>query len=200
MNAPGAYHIRRATTDDLAQLMALWEAAALPAAALEKQFTEFQVAEDAQGQIVGAIALQVAAADGNVHSESFADFALSDTLRPLLWERLETLARSHGLFRLWTVETAPFWKKDIGFSSAPGQPPEAFGPARGQWLALRLKEESADPNALEAQFNLFREAEKARREKLLQWAQALKTFGTLIAALLFIFGMCVLFWAAHRHK
>jgi len=200
VNAPGGYHIRRATTDDLAQLMALWEASGIPAAALEKQFTDFQVAEDAQGRIVGAIGLQVAAADGKVHSESFADFALSDPLRPLLWERLETLARSHGLFRLWTEETAPFWKKDVGFSSAPGRPPEVFGPPHDHWLALRLKDESADPNLLEAQFSLFRETERARREKLLRRAQALKTLGTLIAALLFIFAMCVLVWAAHRRR
>jgi hypothetical protein len=166
---------------------------------LEKQFTEFQVAQDAQGQIVGAIGLQVAAADGKLHSESFADFALSDTLRPLLWKRLETLARSHGLFRLWTEETAPFWKKDVGFSSVPGNPPEVFGPAHDHWLALRLKEESADPALLEAQFSLFRETERARREKLLQRAQALKTIGTLIAALLFIFAICALLWVA-RHR
>jgi N-acetylglutamate synthase-like GNAT family acetyltransferase len=199
VNARGTHRIRRATTDDVAQLMVLWQAAGLPAAALEKQFTEFQVAEDSEGRIVGAMALQIAAADGKIHSESFADFALSDTLRPLLWQRLETMARSHGLFRLWTEETAPFWKKDVGFSSAPGHPPEALGPARGPWLALRLKEESADPNAIEAQFSHFRETERIRREKLLQRTQPLKTIGTLIAALLFIFAMCMLFWAAtHR--
>jgi N-acetylglutamate synthase-like GNAT family acetyltransferase len=194
------YRIRRATTDDLEQLTALWAAAALPAAELEKQFTEFQVVENAGGQIVGAAALQVAGTDGKIHSETFADFALSDTVRPLLWERLENVARNHGLFRVWTTETAPFWKKAAGFSNAPGEPPEAFGPARAVWLALRLKDEGADPNLLEAQFNLFREAERARREKLLQRAAAVKLVGTLIAVLLFIFSMGVLVWFfRHRH-
>ncbi len=194
MNAPGSYRIRRATTDDLPQLMTAWAEAALPAAELEKQFTEFQVAENPEGRILGAVALQVAGTDGLIHSETFADFALCDTLRPLLWQRLETVAHNHGLFRLWTTETAPFWKMDAGFANPSTPAPEAFAAARGPWLALRLKDEAADPTLLEAQFRAFREAEKAKREKLLRGAAALKTVGTVIAAVLFILGMAMLFW------
>jgi N-acetylglutamate synthase-like GNAT family acetyltransferase len=199
VSAPVSYRVRRATTDDMEPLKAVWSAAGLAAEELEKQFTEFQVAESAEGLIVGAIGLQIDGAHGKIHSESFTDFALTDTLRPLLWERLERMARSHGLFLLWTAETAPFWKKDAGFASTPDQPPEAFGTVRGPWLVLRLRDESADPNLLEAQFNLFREAERARLEKLLQRAAALKTFGTLIAVLLFLFAMGVLVWF-FRHR
>jgi N-acetylglutamate synthase-like GNAT family acetyltransferase len=200
VSAPVSYRVRRATTDDLEQLRAVLAAVALPAMELEKQFTDFQVAESPDGQIVGAVALQIAGADGKIHSETFADFALSDTLRPLLWQRLEVVAHNHGLFRLWTAETAPFWKKDAGFSAAAGSPPEAFGPAGGSWLSLRLKDEGADPNLLEAQFNAFREAERARREKLLQSAAALKTFGLLVAVGLFLFSVGVLIWFfLHRH-
>ena len=179
--------------------MVLWAAAALPAAEMEKRFTEFQVAESPDGRILGAIALQLAGADGKIHSETFVDFALSDTLRPLFWQRLETMARNHGLFRLWTAEPAPFWKKEAGFSTASVPPPEAFGPAHGPWLALRLKDEAADPTLIEAQFTLFREAEKARREKLLRRAAALNLVGTVIAILLFVFSMAVLFWF-FRHR
>ena len=103
------------------------------------------------------------------------------------------------MFRLWTAETAPYWKKDAGFSTASTQPPDDFGPARGPWLALRLKEETADPNLLEAQFRVFRDAERAKREKLLQRAAALKMAGTVIAALLFFFAMGVLVWF-YRHR
>jgi hypothetical protein len=184
----------------LEQLMAVWQAAALPAPELEKRFTEFQVAQSADGRIVAAIGLQIEGADGHLHSESFSDFALTDTLRPLLWERLETMARHHGLFRLWTAESAPSWKKDAGFSPAPGQPPETFGPAASPWLSLRLKDEAADPNLLEAQFNLFREAERAKREKLLARAAAIKMIGTMIAVLLFVFSMVVLVWFFRRPR
>jgi len=194
-----SYRVRRATTDDLESLKAVWAEAALPAAELEKRFTEFQVAESAEGRIVGAIGLQIEGAHGRIHSEAFADFALTDTLRPLLWERLERMARSHGLFRLWTAETAPFWKKDAGFSGATDPPPEVFGPAPGPWLALRLKDEGADPDLLEAQFTLFREAERAKREKLMGRAAAIKMVGTVIAVLLFLFAMGVMVWY-FRHR
>jgi hypothetical protein len=42
------------------------------------------------------------------------------------------------------------------------------------------------------QFNLFREAERAKREQLLSRAAALKMVGTAIAVLLFLFAMVVL--------
>jgi N-acetylglutamate synthase-like GNAT family acetyltransferase len=198
VSAPG-YRVRRATTDDLDQLKALWAASALPQEELEKQFTDFQVAQSPEGVVAGAVAMQLAGSDGRIHSEVFVDFALSDTLRPLLWERLQAVARNHGLFRLWTEETALFWKKDAGFSAAAIPAPEAFAGARGPWLALRLKDESADPALLEAQFNLFREAERSRREKFLRWAGALKVAGTVLAALLLIFLLGALAWFI-RHR
>lgn len=192
MSAPSSYRARRATTDDIDALKALWESAGFTAADLEKQFTDFQVVENTEGRIVGAIALQIEGAHGKIHSEAFIDFGLTDTLRPLLWERLEKMAQSHGLFQLWTLETAPFWKKGAGFTSATTQSPPVFGPPSGPWLSLRLKDEGADPNLLEMQFNLFREAERAKREQLLSRAAALKMVGTAIAVLLFLFAMVVL--------
>jgi N-acetylglutamate synthase-like GNAT family acetyltransferase len=192
VSAPSSYQARRATTDDIDALKALWESAGFTAADLEKQFTDFQVVEGTEGQILGAIALQIDGAHGRIHSEAFIDFGLTDSLRPLLWERLQTMAQSHGLFQLWTLETAPFWKKAAGFTSATAKPPEVFGAASAPWFALRLKEEGADPNLLEMQFNLFREAERAKREQLLSRAAALKMVGTAIAVLLFLFAMVVL--------
>jgi hypothetical protein len=59
---------------------------------LAKRITDFQVAESAQGVFLGAAGLQVAQRQGLVHSEGFTDFALGDTLRPLLWERIQAVA------------------------------------------------------------------------------------------------------------
>ena len=203
VKARGTFQIRRATVDDLPRLKELWLAAQFSADDLEKTFTEFQVAENSQGEVVAALALQLAGADGRMHSETFADFALSDALRPLFWDRVQMLARNHLLFRVWTEESAPYWKKDAGFSVPAGdllsRLPPAFGPAHGGWLALRLRDESADPNLLEAQFNLFREAERAHREKLLRRAEWLKMAGTAVAVLLFLFAMGVLLWFV-RHR
>ncbi|MGO8700943.1 MAG: hypothetical protein ACLQVY_24900 [Limisphaerales bacterium] len=204
MSARVTFQIRRATVDDLPQLMDLWRAAQMPADELEKRFTEFQVAESSEGRVMAAIALQLSGHDGNIHSETFGDFALSDSLRPLFWERVQVLARNHLLFRVWTGESAPFWKKGAGFSSPNdellGRLPPAFGPAHGGWLSLALRDESADPNLLDAQFAIFREAEQAKREKLLQRAELLKMAGTGIAVLLFVFAMCVLVWFVRNRR
>jgi N-acetylglutamate synthase-like GNAT family acetyltransferase len=198
-----AYQVRRATTDDLAQLSELWGTAQFPVAELEKRFTEFQVASTATGQVVAAVGLQVAGTEGKIHSEWFADFALSEALRPPIWERLQVVAQNHGLFRLWTKESAPFWKKGAGFSRPSGEVinrlPADFGGVQGSWLMLRLRDEGADPTLLDAQFALFRDAERVRREKVLQRAHALKMAGTGIAVILFLLALATLIWFA-RHR
>jgi N-acetylglutamate synthase-like GNAT family acetyltransferase len=193
-----SYQTRRATVDDLAQLAALWEAAKLPAQELEKQFTEFQVAEDAEGKLAAAIGLRIDGSHGKVHSETFADFALTDALRPALWERLQAVAQNHGLFRLWTEETAPWWKKDAGFATPSEEIlqklPEVYGPRHAAWLTLRLKEEGAEPSLLDKEIAMFKEAERIKREKLIHRGKVIRIIGTLIATLLFLFAMAMLFY------
>src|SRR5688572_5536991 len=116
---PESFRIRRATNEDLEGLRELWQADRLPGEMLEKRFGEFQVVELATGgPLLAALALQKLGKDGFIHSETYRDFALSDTLRPLLWERFQNMIQNHGLYRVWTGETAPFWKQ-IGFA-APG--------------------------------------------------------------------------------
>ncbi len=186
--------MRRAVVDDLGPLAELWNAAQMPAANFEKNFTEFQVIEDALGKIHGAVAMQIDSGAGRIHSEIIADFALADTFRPLLWARLRSVAQNHGLFRLWTLERAPFWKKDAGFAPAPAEAkakfPEAFGPPSGEWLSLRLREEGADAESIERQFAAFKETERAKREKLLGQVRPLKWIGIGIAIV--IFGLAVI--------
>jgi N-acetylglutamate synthase-like GNAT family acetyltransferase len=199
------YRTRRATVDDLARLLELWQAAQLPVAVLEKQFTDFQVAEDEQGKVVAAIGLHIEAGSGRVHSETFADFGLTDTLRPALWARLQVVAQNHGLFRLWTEEAAPWWKKDAGFTTAPDEVleklPASYGPRHTAWLTLRLRDEAAAPDQLEKEIAMFKEAERAKLEKLIQRGKAMKIFGTLIAALLFLSALIMLFYVLkHRRQ
>lgn len=193
-----AYKTRRATVEDLAQLSALWKSAKLPASDLEKQFTQFQVAEDDQGKIVAAIGLHIEGSSGKIHSESFADFGQTDVLRPVLWERLQVVAQNHGLFRFWTEEAAPWWKKSAGFSSPSGEIlqklPAVYGLPDAGWLTLRLKDELADPEEIEKQIATFKEAERIRREKIIYRGQIIKIIGTVISALLFLFAFGVLFY------
>jgi N-acetylglutamate synthase-like GNAT family acetyltransferase len=203
VNPLSSQRTRRATTDDLERLKALWEAERFAVGELEKQFTDFQVAEDGQGEVAAAIALQIAGGQGRIHSETFADFGQTDLLRPRLWQQLQTTAQLHGLFLLWTRETAPFWRQDAGFAEAPREwlekLPAGFGAAGPGWLALRIREEGADPEALARQFELFKIAEQAKREKLVRQARILRYVGTFIAIVLFASGFLLLLWV-FKHR
>ncbi len=202
MNPLSSHRTRRATTDDLEQLKALWQAEQFPVAQLEKQFTDFQVAEDDRGGVAAAIALQVAGNQGRIHSETFGDFGQTDLWRPRLWQQLQSTAQNHGLFRLWTRETAPYWRTEAGFTEASREMlenlPASFGAAGPGWLALRIRQKGADPEALARQFELFKIAEQAKRDKLLRHARLLRLVGTLIAILLFVCGFVLLVWAFKR--
>ena len=185
------YRVRRVTTDDLDQLVLLWNDSILPSAQLEKRFTEFQVVEGPGENIVGAIGMQIAGSEGKIHSEAYTDFGLTDQLRPMLWERLCSVAANHGLFRLWTDETAPFWKKNCGFIEpsveARAKVPAVFGDVTPTWLTLQLKEDLAEPMALEAQFTLFKAEEQQRTQKMFEQARLFKGIAWGMAFLLFVF-------------
>lgn len=188
-----SYRVRRATSDDLEQLVDLWNAVQLPALELEKRFTEFQVVEDDQGRLQAAIGFTISAYDAKIHSETYADFGLCDTLRPLLWERLQSVAKNHGLFRLWTDETAPFWKKDAGFI-VPDEKnlqkrPQAFVESHQTCFFLQIRDESASPEALERELALHKQAEHARVETLKSRARTIRIIVTIIAALLLIYAI-----------
>lgn len=196
---------RRATTDDLEQLKALWRGEGYDTEELGRQFTDFQVAEDGRGGVAAAIGLQTDGSQGYVHSETFADFSQTDLLRPRLWSQLQHMARNLGVNLLWTRETAPFWRKDAGFKEAPREwlekLPASFGAPGPAWLALRLREEGADPEALDRQFQLFKIAEQEKREKLLRRASLLRWIGMVIAVLIFAAGFLVLLWVfKHRTR
>ncbi len=183
--------MRRATTDDLAQLISLWQSAHLSAQELDKRFTEFQVVENSEGKLLGAIALQLSGSDGKIHSEAYTDFGLTDQLRPLLWDRLRSVANNHGLFRLWTDEPAPFWKKECGFTEASpeirGRIPAHLATGKSTPLVLQLKEDRADPTSLDAEFALFKAEEKERTEKMFQQARMFKGIAWVLAITLFVF-------------
>src|SRR5215467_304965 len=90
--AATSYRVRRATLDDIDQLMALWNSMHLPADELAKRITDFQIAEDANQKLVGTVGLQISERQGRLHSEAFTDFALAELLRSQLWERLQAVA------------------------------------------------------------------------------------------------------------
>ena len=186
MTSPN-YRVRRATLDDLSQLSSLWQSMKLPAEDLGRRVTEFQVAEGLDGKLLGAIGLQIAQRQGRIHSEGFTDFALAEHLRPLLWERIHSVATNHGLLRLWTQEEAPFWNHCGLVKPDPDaleKLPAVWRNDRSDWLTLKLREDVAEVKSADQEFALFMQAEKARTERAFQHARILKGVATLIAVIL----------------
>jgi len=183
MNPP-KYLARRATLDDMDALRPLWAAEQLPEQEMQKRAADFQVAHTPEGIIVGAVGLQVDGLQGHIYGEAFGDFGLADILRPVLWERVQTVSRNRGLLRLWTRENALFWR-ERGFDPAgPAQLEKfsaRFGAADPNWLTLKLKDELFANLTPEQEFALFKDAAKSETDRALKQARVLKWIATLIA-------------------
>ncbi len=188
MNTAG-YQIRRANSDDLPALVALWRRVDLSPEALETAFTEFQLVLDDEGTIVAAIGLRIDSGNGLLHSECLPDFSLADSLRPLLWERVLQVARNHGLNRIWTQETAPFWKH-LEFVAPDGEQlakmPESFRQREGAWLVMPLKNED-DLKRLDREFEQFLQEGRQQAEELRSRGRMLYGLAILLALALFVF-------------
>ena len=177
MNEP-QYHLRRATVDDLPGLKILWERARLQVLDLEKRLTDFQLVVSDAGELIGAIGLHIEGKQGQVHSEAFAQPEQDAKFRDQVWERIQVLARNHGLVRLWTQEAAAFWQQQAGFAEAPAalaeKLPASFGHAPGRWLMLQLREEHLSALSVEREFELFQASQQQETAKLMQLGRKLK--------------------------
>ena len=179
--SPSRFRVRRATTDDFQSLKSLWNSMGLPADKMEKRLTEFQVIESGDGQLAGAIGLQVIRQHGLLHSEAYTDFSVADEARQLFWERLQVIASHHGVFRLWTQELSPFWS-NCGFriviTESLVQLPDEWKRFEGKWYTLQLKNEAALAT-LEKELTVFRKAEKQRTTQTRDQARTLTTIITV---------------------
>ena len=187
--------IRRATVDDRAPLRMLWASMQLSPDELERRLTEFQVVENSQSEVVGAIGIQFSGHHALLHNEGYSDFGVADAARHLFWDRIQTLAANHGVFRIWTQERSPFWKS-YGF-----QPPSAEVLGRlpagwknefeGGWLTLQLKNEEVITAAFEKQFAGFMAAEKQSIERVTEKVQTFRTVVTVLGFVIGIIGLAI---------
>ena len=190
---PASLHIRRATVDDLPALKSLWLAARLPVDELKDRVTEFQIVE-ANGEFAGAVAVQIVRQHLRFYAEDFADFAVADAARELFWERIQKIAANHGVFRVWTQETSPFWRH-WGFQPASAdileRLPAEWKNLAGGWLTLELKNEAAITHALENQFGSFMAGEKKQTEQIAARAKKLKMAITIAGFAIFFICLAV---------
>lgn len=198
---PNALIIRRATVDDLPALKSIWVSMQMDAEALEPHLTDFQVVER-DGEVVGAIGFQILRTAGCLYGEGYSDFSVADPARELFWDRLQKLAASHGVFRLWTQEKSPFWQH-WGFSTADDESlarlPEEWKATEGKWLTLELKNEAVITAAFATQFSKYSAAEKKSADEIAARAKTM-TFILIVLLLTAFFG-CVgfgIWWFTHH--
>jgi N-acetylglutamate synthase-like GNAT family acetyltransferase len=186
----------------LAELKSLWQSMQLPAEELESHLTEFQVAE-ADGKMIGALGLQILYPHALLHSEAYSDYSLADAARQVFWERIQSLAAHHRVFRIWTVETSPFWTR-WGFQVANPEllqrQPDAWRLLPGHWLTFELKNEDAITAALEDKVAGLRQEEQKQSARVAAKAKTLKTIIIVVGFTIGILGICVaLFMLIHRN-
>jgi len=194
MNSP-EYTARRATVDDLSGLKILWERARFQVLDLEKRLTEFQLIVSDAGDLIGALALHIEAKQGLLHSGAFAQPEQEEQFRPQLWERIQSVARNHGLNRLWTQEGASFWLQ-AGFveGSAETLPrlPPGFGDRQARWLTLQLKDENVAALSIEHEFELFQTAQKEETERLRRLGRRMKVTVFVVIGIVATIGLLVI--------
>jgi len=194
MNSP-EYTARRATVDDLSGLKILWERARFQVLDLEKHLTEFQLIVSDAGDLIGALALHIEAKQGLLHSGAFAQPEQEEQFRPQLWERIQSVARNHGLNRLWTQEGASFWLQ-AGFveGSAETLPrlPPGFGDRQARWLTLQLKDENVAALSIEHEFELFQTAQKEDTERLRRLGRTMKVTVFVVIGIVAAIGLLVI--------
>jgi N-acetylglutamate synthase-like GNAT family acetyltransferase len=199
---PSPLKVRRATVDDLPALKSLWSAARLPAEELESRLTEFQIVEK-DGAFAGAIGVQVIRTALRLHSEDYADFSVADAARELFWERIQNIASNHGVFRVWTQETSPFWTR-WGFQPATVEIlerlPDEWKNLEGRWLTLELKNEDAIREALGTDFSAFMAGEKEKTKRVEAHAKKINLFIIITGFTVGIVGIAAAVWLAiSRH-
>jgi N-acetylglutamate synthase-like GNAT family acetyltransferase len=196
------YQVRRATLDDIGPLTELWKTMHFPADDLGKRITEFQIAEEPGGRLLGGVGLQIADRQGRIHSEGFVDFSVADALRPLLLERVRAVATNHGLYRLWTQEQAPFWHRS-GLTNPDAEAleklPAAWRQPSARWLTSKLKDDVETLVSVDKEFAVFMQSEKEKTAKALQRAKALKALATLVLVCLCLLMVAALFFMLRKN-
>jgi len=196
------YRVRRATLDDRKALVGLWEKMHFPSTELERRLTEFQVVETPEGEVLGAVAMEISGRYGRIHSEAFGDFALAEILRTHLWQRLQSVATNHGLVRVWTQEKAPFWCHCGLHPAAEAELkklPDAWYSLPGNWWTQQLRDEEAVAASLDKDFAQFKEAARLQTEETLRRARMLKYIATFIAIILAVFVIFVSLYLLKSH-
>ena len=198
---------RRATIEDLQKLTPLWAQEGLPAEELSKRLQEFQVVDGPSGELAGALGLEIVGHEGRLHSEAFLHPEEAESVRGRLWERVQMISKNHGLVRVWTQLSSPFWHQNGFASPAPetaAKLPATFAGNPAPWNVLQLRDETAMAPSIEKEFAMFREMQKEETDRIFRQAKVLKLVAGVILLVVFVLlAIWIFAWfktQALRHK
>jgi N-acetylglutamate synthase-like GNAT family acetyltransferase len=192
---PAGCIVRRANLDDLEGLKQLWERTGMQVMDMERRLTEFQLVSSLDGDLKGVVALHVEGRQALLYGEAFVRPEEEDAYRPMLWERIKTLAKNHGVARVWTREEAPFWHQVAGFADAAAEVlqrlPVKFGDPHHRWLTAALRDDAVEAPSWEKEFEMFHQASRAGMEQEMAKARRLRAVVLTIALAIFFAGVVV---------
>jgi N-acetylglutamate synthase-like GNAT family acetyltransferase len=197
------FQVRRANVDDLPQLRELWQMEGLDGGELEKRLTENQVAHTTEGEVVAVLSLEISGDKGRLHSEAIAWPDHAEDLRILLWRRIEGMARSLGLSRLWTTLEGPFWK-GVGFKNvheeSPASLPGEWASPGARWLALPLRGEGGEEE-IAKHLAILKAASQAEHDQVMERARWMKWIAlSLMLAVFAAFSVWVVSYVRLRKR
>lgn len=195
-----AIRARRATVDDLPALHALWQRAGLPWDQLERYVTEFIVVGNQEGLVLAAIGLQADGDQGLVHSEALAPCDDPDALRAALWQRLQIVARNHGVARLWTLEDAPFWQATFqrATPSDIAQLKASFADAEAAWLVSTLVDPARAQRLVDERLALWEAHRQADSSQFADTVSRIRQFAFAVAGLVIVMMLAMVAYVVAR--
>ena len=137
----------------------------------------------------------LAGTEARLYGEGFASPEYADLVRENAWLRFQVIARNHGLVRVWTQLTAPFWHLNGFLHPSPdlaARLPAVFAGDPRPWKFLQLREEAAAPVSFEKEFALFKEMEQEKTAQIYRRAKVLKLIAALMVVAVIVL---VLVWA-----
>jgi N-acetylglutamate synthase-like GNAT family acetyltransferase len=191
------FSARRATSEDLPVLEALWQQTGLPWDQLHGFLNEFQVATDESGGLAGAIGLLIEGSQALLHTEAVRADVEADAVRSSLWRRVQIVARNQGVQRIWTQEDAPYWLAS-GFAAATPmavqQNRASFLDPAAAWFAFDLMDPARAQGLINEQLAILEAERMQSAESFQSRVRAFRIFAILMALL--ILGVCL--WLLFR--
>lgn len=188
MNA-APFTVRRASVDDIPALRRLGANKEDAGPALERRLGEMQVVLDAVGTLVGAWGVRTSGNQAHVYERLVVACMDEAAFREMVWQRILTLARNHAWSRIWVKSEEAVWG-DWGFVAADAEClrtlPTVFGPAEGGWRVLVLRGDRVEQVSMEAEFEVFQQAQREATERLMIRAKKYRFIALVLCGLVLL--------------